>query len=255
VKRSILLADDSPTIQRLVKQTFVDADFEIYAVSNGDAAVKKLTESRPHLVLADVYMPGRNGYEVCAFVKNQPDLSGVPVVLLVGAFDAFDVDTATQAGAAAHITKPFEPQALVDLVNSLLSGEATSSSAPELAVQENGFQLPESADTEDKATDSIPMPESQTPDLYSKTAELESAVTVESADSSTDEDLLGLSDLFPTEAEGAEASDVALSDAQVDRIVDRVVKKLSTDMLQSVAREVVPDIAEKVVKDTLKKQA
>ena len=93
--------NDSPTIQRLVIQTFADTLFDIVSVSNGDAAIKKLPEIRPHLVLADVYMPGRNGYEVCAFVRNEPQLSGIPVVLLVGAFDAFDADTATQAGASA----------------------------------------------------------------------------------------------------------------------------------------------------------
>src|SRR5688500_4747375 len=127
--RTILLADDSPSIQRLVTQTFADGDFEIVSVSNGEAAIRKLEGFRPDVVLADIYMPGKNGYEVCAFVKTQPSLVGIPVILLVGAFDAFDETTASQAGADAHITKPFEPTALIGLVVSVLEKPAESAPA------------------------------------------------------------------------------------------------------------------------------
>lgn len=123
MKRTILLADDSPTIRRLVTQTFADGDFDIVEVSNGEAAIKALEEVRPSVILADIYMPGKNGYEVCAYVRNHPKLSATPVVLLVGAFDAFDEDTAKQAGATANITKPFEPGALIQLVTSILPPE------------------------------------------------------------------------------------------------------------------------------------
>src|SRR3989442_13288508 len=88
MRRTILLADDSPTIRRLVTQTFADANFKIVEVSNGDAAIKTFEEVRPSVVLADIYMPGKNGYEVCTYIRNHPTLSAVPVVLLVGAFDA-----------------------------------------------------------------------------------------------------------------------------------------------------------------------
>ena len=112
------LADDSPTIQRLVNQTFADTRFDVVTVNNGDAAIRKFDEIEPDLVLADIYMPGKNGYEVCAHVRNHATLSGTPVILLVGAFDAFDESVAARAGAVAHITKPFEPRALVELVSS-----------------------------------------------------------------------------------------------------------------------------------------
>jgi len=130
VKRLILLADDSPTIQRLVTQMFAGGEFDVVAVSNGDAAVRKFEEIRPDIVLADIYMPGKNGYEVCAAVKKHPELADTPVVLLAGAFDAYDEETATQVGAATHITKPFEPQALLSLVGSLAPKEGRSRPAP-----------------------------------------------------------------------------------------------------------------------------
>jgi CheY-like chemotaxis protein len=75
------------------------------------------------VVLADVYMPGKNGYEVCFYVRQHPTLGATPVVLLVGAFDAFDEETAKKAGATANITKPFEPGVLTDLVMSVLVDE------------------------------------------------------------------------------------------------------------------------------------
>ena len=130
MRRTILLADDSPTIRKLVTQTFADGDFDVVSVNNGDAAIKALEERKPSIVIADIYMPGKNGYEVCKYVRNHPQLGTTPVVLLVGAFDAFDEATAKQSGATANITKPFEPGSLIDLVMSVLpaaSVEAPSS--------------------------------------------------------------------------------------------------------------------------------
>ncbi|HYR82994.1 MAG TPA: response regulator [Terriglobia bacterium] len=134
MRRTILLADDSPTIRRLVTQTFADGDFEIVSVNNGEAAIKKFDEVRPSVVLADIYMPGKNGYEVCSYIRNHPTLGTTPVILLVGAFDAFDEENAKQAGATANITKPFEPGALTELVLSLLPAEAPAPPPPAEAV-------------------------------------------------------------------------------------------------------------------------
>jgi CheY-like chemotaxis protein len=130
MRRTILLADDSPTIRKLVTQTFADGDFDVVSVSNGDAAIKALEEIKPSVVLADIYMPGKNGYEVCSYVRNHPQLKTTPVVLLVGAFDAFDEATAKQSGATANITKPFEPGSLIDLVTSVLPA-ASAENEPE----------------------------------------------------------------------------------------------------------------------------
>src|SRR3989442_9110461 len=134
MKRTILLADDSPTIRRLVTQTFDGSNYKIVEVSNGDAAIKSLEELQPSIVLADIYMPGKNGYEVCAYVRNHDTLHDTPVVLLVGAFDAFDEKVAKESGANASITKPFEPGTLIDLVKSLLPPEEVEAE-PEVEAQ------------------------------------------------------------------------------------------------------------------------
>ena len=117
----ILLADDSITIQKVVNLTFDDEGIEVVAVSNGDQAERKLGEVKPDLVLADIFMPGKNGYELCEAIKRDPQFSNVPVVLLVGAFEPFDLNEARRVGADDHLTKPFESRKLVETVRRLIS--------------------------------------------------------------------------------------------------------------------------------------
>jgi len=214
MRRTILLADDSPTIRRLVTQTFADGDFEIVSVSNGEAAIKKFDEVRPSVVLADIYMPGKNGYEVCSYIRNHPTLGTTPVVLLVGAFDAFDEENAKQAGATANITKPFEPGALTELVLSILPAEAAPPPAPQAAA---------------------------------------AAVVAEKVPEDSDLLGLGeiFHDEEPAAASTAPAG--SMTEEEIDRIADRVIQKLSTQVIESIAWDVVPDITEKVVREELKR--
>ncbi|HEU4391355.1 MAG TPA: response regulator, partial [Blastocatellia bacterium] len=116
----ILLADDSITIQKVVNLTFADEGIEVVAVSNGEMAERRLTEINPDLVLADIFMPGKNGYELCQYIKGNPHFRHVPVVLLVGAFEPFDQAEARRVQADAHLTKPFESRTLVETVRRLI---------------------------------------------------------------------------------------------------------------------------------------
>ncbi len=119
--KSVLLADDSLTIQRVVTLTFANEDVTITSVSDGDQAVEAIARSRPDLVLADIAMPGRNGYEVVQYVRSQPSLASLPVLLLAGAFDPVDEAQARKVGADGVLTKPFEPSTLIGQVNHLLA--------------------------------------------------------------------------------------------------------------------------------------
>src|SRR3990170_1149475 len=92
--KKILLADDSITIQKVVELTFSDGDYEVTAVNNGAKAIQKLAEMRPDIILSDIIMPEKNGYEVCEFVKSHPDYKTIPVILLTGTFEPFDPDRA-----------------------------------------------------------------------------------------------------------------------------------------------------------------
>lgn len=118
--KKILLADDSITIQKVVELTFSDGDYEVVAVNNGARAIQKLSEMRPDIILSDIIMPEKNGYEVCEYVKSHPDLRTIPVVLLTGTFEPFDPDRADKAGCDAVVTKPFESQSLIQRVDELI---------------------------------------------------------------------------------------------------------------------------------------
>jgi CheY-like chemotaxis protein len=119
--KTILLADDSVTIQKVVGISFANEDVVLLTVDNGDDAVMRARADRPDLVLADIAMPGQDGYAVCEAIKSDASLRHVPVLLLSGTFETFDEERARQVGADGHITKPFEAQALVDRVNDLLA--------------------------------------------------------------------------------------------------------------------------------------
>lgn len=132
--KTLLLADDSVTIQKVVGISFANEDVVLLTVDNGDDAIARAREARPDVVLADVVMPGKNGYDVCQAIKSDPALAHIPVLLLTGTFEAFDEQRAARAGADGHITKPFEAQALVDKVNALLerpaAGQAPAPAEP-----------------------------------------------------------------------------------------------------------------------------
>ena len=132
--KTLLLADDSVTIQKVVGISFASEDIAITTVDNGDDAIAKARELRPDVILADVVMPGKSGYEVCEAVKADPSLQHIPVLLLTGTFEAFDEARASTAGAAGHVAKPFEAQTLVERVKDLLSQPAaTVTEAPPAA--------------------------------------------------------------------------------------------------------------------------
>ena len=88
--KNLLLADDSITIQKVVGITFQNEDYKVTSVDNGEDAINKARELRPDIILADVVMPRKNGYEVCETVKADAALRGIPVLLLAGTFEAFD---------------------------------------------------------------------------------------------------------------------------------------------------------------------
>lgn len=122
--KTLLLADDSIVIQKLVGLSFASEDVQIVATDNGDDAIARAREVVPDVVLADVVMPGKNGYEVCEAIKQDARLAHIPVLLLTGTFEVFDEARATRAGADGQITKPFEARALVERVNEYMNRPA-----------------------------------------------------------------------------------------------------------------------------------
>ena len=116
----LFLVDASITIQRVIELTFAGEDVDVVTVSDGEQAMARIAIERPDIVLADIGVPRRNGYEVAAFVRGQSDLKHIPVLLLAGAFEPVDEAKAEQAGADGVLVKPFEPQHVITRVRELL---------------------------------------------------------------------------------------------------------------------------------------
>jgi CheY-like chemotaxis protein len=168
----ILVADDNSNVQKTMALALADLGVEVVSVNNGEAAVRKLPDVSPDLVLADIFMPVRNGYEVCEYVKKDSRFAHVPVVLLVGAFDPLDEREAQRVGADGILKKPFvPPDPLIAMVKTLLDrsmGErlvAVSVSKAPVAVHaktENAAIVevpgPPSSVQEESAPDEFPAP-------------------------------------------------------------------------------------------------
>ena len=112
----ILLADDSMTAQNMGKKILMDAGYDVVAVSNGAAAIKKIASDHPDVVILDFYMPGYQGDEVCERVKASPETAHIPVLLTVGKMEPFDPEKANKAKADGVLIKPFEATDLIAAV-------------------------------------------------------------------------------------------------------------------------------------------
>lgn len=121
--KKLLLADDSITIQKVVGIIFSTEEYQLEMTDDGDSAFNKVLEEIPDLVIADISMPGKDGFELCRAIKSEPSLSNTSVLLLPGAFDHFDEAKAGEVCADGWLTKPFESQALLDKVSQLLAAE------------------------------------------------------------------------------------------------------------------------------------
>jgi CheY-like chemotaxis protein len=144
--RKLLLADDSITIQKVVDLTFADEGVSVVCVNNGREAIDWLQEFTPDIVLADVFMPLVNGYEVCEYIKQNEKLKHIPVMLLVGYFEPFDEEEARRVGADDTLTKPF--QSIRRLIEKV--GLLSSNRPPEEQIPTAELPRPEESDEPDE---------------------------------------------------------------------------------------------------------
>jgi CheY-like chemotaxis protein len=167
----ILVADDNSNVQKTVALALTGLGVDVISVNNGEAAVRKLADVSPDLVLADIFMPVRNGYEVCEYVKKDSRFANVPVVLLVGAFDPLDEREAQRVGADGILKKPFvPPDPLITMVKALLDrsmGErhlavAVSKPAAAVAGRSSGIAV---ADEPSPSSETNEESASQTPSI------------------------------------------------------------------------------------------
>jgi CheY-like chemotaxis protein len=117
----ILVADDEPALLRLLEFVLGRRGYSIHGVSDGHAAIEALKENCPDLAILDVMMPGLDGYEVLTFIRETEHLSGLPVVMLTARAQLDDIQQGLSLGADAYLAKPFDPEELLSVVESLVS--------------------------------------------------------------------------------------------------------------------------------------
>lgn len=120
---TLLLADDSVTIQRVIELTFANESIRVVTAPDGHAATAMLESERPDIVLADVGLPAVDGYTLAERLKRNPATAAIPVLLLTGAFEPIDEGRARRTGCNGVLVKPFEPHRVVSLVKTLLAGK------------------------------------------------------------------------------------------------------------------------------------
>jgi CheY-like chemotaxis protein len=234
MRRTILLADDSVTIRKIVELTFSDTDIRVCAVASGQEALDRLPDLKPDLVLADVVMPGPSGYELCRAIKSSD--RPVPVLLLAGTFEPFDAGQARECGSDGHVTKPFDSHQLVLRVEQLLARPEPQAIPAEPDAPAKDAEL--EAMFDDLATPGRPAdgehdmrPRTLATDrLENEAAAMVGTSTVQTAATGT-----------PT-----------LSSADLDAIARLVVERLSERVLREIAWDVVPDLAEIIVRERIR---
>ena len=133
----ILLADDSPHAQRMGERILRDEGYEVVSVTDGETALLRMADVDPDLVLADVFLPGRSGLDICSYVKTEPAHSHVRLVLTAGMLEPFDEDQARAAGADAIIKKPFEASAVIETIKPLIAAaQAAKGASPKSPLEE-----------------------------------------------------------------------------------------------------------------------
>lgn len=139
----ILLADDSPHAQRMGARILREEGFEVVSITEGETALLRLADVDPDLILADVFLPGKSGFDICRYVKSNPRHRHARVVLTAGMLEPFDEDEARRAGCDAILKKPFEASVVVETIRPLLHEAAFARglfaetvAAPEPAIAE-----------------------------------------------------------------------------------------------------------------------
>lgn len=271
---SVLVADDSPTIRRRAQATLGEAGFDVHCVEDGAAAWQELESGRKaDVLLCDILMPKLDGYELCGRVKGDPRFANVPVLLLRGTFEPWDESRAHEAGADGFITKPFEPDNLVGTVRDVLESAGEDEEQPDFDGDTvlSPAEPPEAFEPEPVA-EPEPEPEPAFEPEPAAAAPIEDespfGATEAAADPfGSDDDPLALGDQAPAAAAPAPAAPAApaaapapvaaassaltggsLDDAALDALAAKVAAKLAGDVLEKLAWEVVPEVAEALIR-------
>ena len=241
----ILLADDSLTIQKVLRLALADSPYDLHIVDNGMDLLKKVQEVQPNLVLADVRLPGKDGYQVCEEINARKN---IPVILLYGAFESIDEKKLKRVGAEGSLKKPFATQELFKLIRQLMKGhqlfqnnEKTAGLLEEVNIGNSDLEeliLRERSEPVEK----MPI-EKKKEDVDLSYLDEELIVpSRDDAEQKKQSDKIEDTISIPTIT-----TDVKQSDAE------RVVQEMARGVIEKIAWEIVPEIAERIIKEEIRK--
>ncbi len=237
MKKKILVADDSITIQKVIQLSFPEDEFEVICVGNGKEALDKMESFSPDLVLADVIMPETDGYALCKTIKGSADLSHIPVLMLVGSFEPFDEEKAEKSLVDGIITKPFDRAMLVEKVKQTLQPdlkESARSTAKE-AIEELGPEdFPISLD-HDRV---IELSSASEPAQEEK--QQEPSETIRKQETEEPEELPD------------KAKDIRLTDDEIEAVAKKLIKSMPKNLLGDIIKAYITEVAEKIIKEKIK---
>ncbi len=245
----LFVADDSLTIQKIVGLAFSSEDAIVQSVSSGDSALDEVRAFKPDIVLADVFMPGCNGYEVCSHIKEDPELSNIPVILLVGTFEPFDESEASRVKCDAYLTKPFDTTELIETVFRLIKKDNGAKSGTPKSPPYSETQIQPRADRKlvsGGAWASF-LGSERVLDLFEPEV-------VSAAENRTPPPIQPVMFSEIPAAGRAELPEDSISEEMLDVIVERVVRRMTPDVVREVAWEVVPELSEVIIRRTLEER-
>jgi twitching motility two-component system response regulator PilH len=117
---TVLIVDDSQTVRKMLSELLQNSGFQVIEATNGIEAQEKMQSKLPDLVITDIVMPGMNGYDLCRWIKKEPERQKIPILICSTKDQEFDRYWGMKQGADAYITKPFHPTEMMKTVNQLL---------------------------------------------------------------------------------------------------------------------------------------
>jgi CheY-like chemotaxis protein len=271
--RTLLLADDSVTIQRVIELTFADEDVRVVSVGDGRRALQWLERESPDIVLADVGLPGVDGYALTTWIRQSSRLRRTPVLLMAGAFEPVDEAQSRQVGCDGVLVKPFEPHELVSRVRGLIEDFGTdrqSSEPPPDDEQARGWRPVELDPAQVVARfPSAPRPQAAAMAVAAPVVQAASAASAERAPEPAWDQIpaaagerrepplpprVALANAFSALL-AAEQATAAAPPAPVlsDAVVEAAVRKALVRMTDNIVRRIVVETAERLIREEIEK--
>jgi len=119
-QRTILIVDDSPTVREIVKDALSEVGYNVVEAADGEEGYNKALEIVPDLILLDLTMPKRDGIDVCADLRNSPEMKNIKIIILTQRDSEFDQMVGKEVGADKYLPKPFDSETLIGEIRELL---------------------------------------------------------------------------------------------------------------------------------------